>query len=80
MNVQTLHPFVPVDKIGQRELFMQFGKNIRNGGKDALNALASVADVETVVGETQSFIYHAAFEHIHSGSTVGKFKAFTPRS
>ena len=75
MNVQTLHPFVPVDKIGQRELFMQFGKNIRNGGKDALNALASVADVETVVGETQSFIYHAAFEHIHSGSTVGKFKA-----
>jgi hypothetical protein len=79
MNIQTLNPYIPQDKIGQRQLFMQFGENIRNGGKDALNALATVADVETVVsvnaaGKSNSYIYHAAFEHIHSGNTVGKFK------
>lgn len=79
MNIQTLNPYIPQDKIGQRQLFMQFGENIRNGGKDALNALATVADVETVVsvnkaGKSNSYIYHAAFEHIHSGDTVGKFK------
>lgn len=45
----------------------------------AINALATVADIETVVskdsmGNAQNWIYEAAFEHIHRGDTIGHFK------
>ena len=70
---QQLGSFYTKDTLGYINLVEQ----IQNG--DMKHALATVMDYETITakdafGNETNWIYNAAFQHIHSDATIGKFK------
>lgn len=70
---QQLGSFYTKDTLG----FINLIEQIQNG--DMKHALATVMDYETITakdafGNEINWIYNAAFQHIHSDATIGKFK------
>lgn len=74
LPLQQLETHTSKDTLGMIRLLQDMQDN-----KAGLNALATVADIETTVskdsmGNARNWIYEAAFEHVHKGNTIGHFK------
>ena len=70
---QRLDYYTPEDTLGKLTLLKRFQDN------DMVNALVTVTDIETVTsrdafGAEKTWIYNAAFNHVHKGSTIGAFQ------
>lgn len=70
---QRLESYLPKDTLGKLTLLRSFQDD------SLLNALVTVTDIETItskdaMGNEKTWIYNAAFNHVHKGGTIGAFK------
>lgn len=70
---QTLERYIPQDTLGKIELW----KGLRD--KNLKNVMGTVTDIETITskdafGMEKTWIYNAAFSHIHTDGSIGQFK------